>query len=104
MHKAIPDPAVRDLIVAQMMQTMKSSIVVTDTSGFIEYVNQFFIELTGYTSKDVVGHNVSMLSSGKTSPEVFRDLWETITQGDDRHHFGAGLFILPYIDLVVAIC
>lgn len=83
MHKAIPDPAVRGLMVAQMMQTMKSSIVVTDTSGFIEYVNQFFIELTGYTSKDVVGHNVSMLSSGKTSPEVFRDLWDTITQGNE---------------------
>jgi PAS domain S-box-containing protein len=57
------------------------TIVITDTSGIIEYVNPHFTQLTGYTSAEAIGQNPRILKSGNTPPEVFEDLWQTITAG-----------------------
>lgn len=57
------------------------SIVITDTSGNIEYVNPKFVEITGYTFEEVIGKNPRILKSGKTLPDEYRRLWETITSG-----------------------
>jgi PAS domain S-box-containing protein len=58
-----------------------TSIEITDTDGKIEYVNKKFVELTGYSYEEVIGKNPRILSSGKTNPLVFVDLWKTITTG-----------------------
>lgn len=60
-----------------------ASILITDTSGTIEYVNPHFTELTGYSSEEVVGQNPSILKTGETSPEAYRQLWETIHAGGE---------------------
>jgi two-component system cell cycle sensor histidine kinase/response regulator CckA len=57
------------------------SVVITDTDGNIEYVNPKFTQATGYSSDEVLGMNPRILKSGEQSPEVYRDLWETITAG-----------------------
>jgi PAS domain S-box-containing protein len=57
------------------------SIVITDTSGAIEYVNPKFTELTGYTLDEVLGKNPRILKSGKTPAEEYTRLWATITAG-----------------------
>ncbi len=54
------------------------SIVITDTNGNIEYVNTQFTRLTGYNFEEVYGKNPRILQSGKTSPKVHKDLWDTI--------------------------
>lgn len=59
------------------------SIVITNTSGTIEYVNQHFTNLTGYSMKEVIGHNSSILKSGETSKEEYREMWETILAGGE---------------------
>ena len=56
-------------------------VVITDTEGNIEYVNPKFTKLTGYTSEEVIGNNPSILKSGKTPPEVYKELWKTIKSG-----------------------
>ncbi len=58
-------------------------IVITDTNGRIEYVNPKFTQTTGYTSEEVMGKPLSVLKSGKTTPEVYKNLWETITSGNE---------------------
>lgn len=58
------------------------SIVITDTEGNIEYVNPKFVEITGYTFEEVIGKNPRILKSGKTPPEEYERLWETITSGE----------------------
>jgi diguanylate cyclase (GGDEF)-like protein/PAS domain S-box-containing protein len=58
-----------------------ASIIITNIEGTIEYVNQWFVEKTGYTREDVDEQNVNMLKSGQTPKEVYKDLWETITSG-----------------------
>jgi PAS domain S-box-containing protein len=57
--------------------------VITDTKGKIEYVNPKFTQLTGYTRKEAIGENSRVLKSGKTSPEVYKELWKTITSGKE---------------------
>lgn len=59
------------------------SIVITDTSGAIEYVNPHFSALTGYSFEEVVGQNPSMLKTGETSTEEYKQLWDTILAGGE---------------------
>jgi len=58
------------------------TIVITDTYGIMEYVNPHFTQLTGYTAAEAIGQNPRILKSGKTPPEVFENLWLTITAGE----------------------
>lgn len=60
-----------------------ASIVITDTFGTIEYVNPHFTELTGYSFTEAVGQNPSMLKTGETSTEQYRQLWQTILSGGE---------------------
>jgi PAS domain S-box-containing protein len=58
-----------------------TSIVITDKQGHIEYVNQHFIRLTGYTFEEIKGQNSSILKTDQTSPALYKDLWDTILAG-----------------------
>ena len=57
--------------------------IITDLGGHIEYVNPQFTNVTGYTLEDVMGKTPRILKSGETPPEVYRQLWATITSGRD---------------------
>lgn len=59
------------------------SILITDTKGIIEYVNPKFTRISGYTLEEIRGKNVRILKSGETSPEAYKNLWETITAGGE---------------------
>jgi PAS domain S-box-containing protein len=60
-----------------------ASAVITDPAGTIEYVNSRFCQVTGYTVEDAVGRNPRFLKSGKTPPEVYRELWDTLGSGGE---------------------
>jgi PAS domain S-box-containing protein len=57
------------------------SILVTDRSGNIEYVNPWFTRLTGYRREEVIGKNPRILQSGQTPRETYKQLWETLNSG-----------------------
>ncbi len=59
------------------------SIVITDTNGTIQYVNKKFIELTGYTFEEAIGKNPSILKSEDSPPEMYLEMWETLTKGKE---------------------
>ena len=48
-------------------------------------MNRKFTECTGYRPEEVVGRNPRVLNAGRTSPELYRELWSTITQGGEWH-------------------
>jgi PAS domain S-box-containing protein len=59
------------------------SVIITDTAGRIEYVNPKFSESTGYSLEEVMGKTPRFLKSGETPLSSYRDLWETITSGNE---------------------
>ena len=68
---------------SQATEQSPASVMITDPSGGIEYVNPKFTQLTGYTLAEVQGRNPRFLKSGETPPEVYRQLWATITAGGE---------------------
>lgn len=57
--------------------------VLTDKKGVIEYVNPRFTEVTGYSKEEALGQNPRLLNSGIHKVEFYKDLWDTITSGND---------------------
>jgi PAS domain S-box-containing protein len=58
-----------------------AAIVITGINGNIDYVNDQFTHITGYSQEEALGKNPRILQSGKTPPEVYINLWATITSG-----------------------
>ena len=59
-----------------------NSILVTDAAGRIEYVNKAFTDVTGYAPDEVMGRKPSVLASGKTPPQTYALLWQTLQRGE----------------------
>src|SRR5271157_5218435 len=68
---------------SQAVQQSASVVVITDTTGRIQYVNPKFTELTGYSVEEAIGKNPRNLKTGEMPPEEYKRLWETITSGKD---------------------
>ncbi len=69
------------LNLSMAVEQSSECIIITDLNGRIEYVNDSFLQITGYTWDDVIGHNVRLLGSGKTSKDTHTALWTTLNQG-----------------------
>ena len=57
------------------------SIIITDRSGLIEYVNPAFEKTTGYTQKELQGATPRILKSGVHDDSFYEKLWATILSG-----------------------
>ncbi len=68
---------------SQAVEQSPASVVITDTSGRIEYVNPKFFEITGYTAEEAIGQNPRILNSGHTPRHVYQGLWKTIQSGQE---------------------
>ncbi len=58
-----------------------ASIFISDRHGTIEYVNDRFCEVTGYSRKEALGRNPRLLSSGLTPRAMYDDMWRTLEAG-----------------------
>jgi PAS domain S-box-containing protein len=63
------------------IQQSPVAIVITELDGTIEFVNPKFSEYCGYAYDEVIGQNPRILKTEVTSPEVHKQLWETIAAG-----------------------
>lgn len=68
---------------SQAVEQSPASIVITNTGGDIEYVNNRFIDLTGYSWEELIGNNPRILKSGKTESSEYKKLWERISSGKE---------------------
>ncbi|MDD2701584.1 MAG: EAL domain-containing protein [Sideroxydans sp.] len=62
-----------------------NTIVITDLDARIEYANQAFTNITGYTLDEVRGKNPNLLQSGKTPKSTYDDMWAHLTAGKAWH-------------------
>jgi PAS domain S-box-containing protein len=57
-------------------------VIITDTSGVVEWVNPAFTQCTGYSFQEIVGSSTRVLKSGKLSKAFYQDMWNTILAGE----------------------
>lgn len=57
-------------------------VMITDRVGAIEYVNPAFETLTGYSAGELMGQTPRVLKSGQQTPELYKELWQTILSGN----------------------
>ncbi|WP_019895766.1 sensor domain-containing protein [Hydrogenovibrio halophilus] len=62
------------------LQQLREAVMITDSQSRIISVNQAFCEITGYESEEVLGHNPSVLKSGRQSDHFYQDLWQHLQE------------------------
>lgn len=67
--------------ISRGVEFSSSAVIITDLNARIEYVNPKFSEITGYSKQEVLGKTPSVLHSGETDDEYYRQLWSTIQAG-----------------------
>lgn len=60
-----------------------NSVMITEVTGEIIYVNPVFCELTGYSKKDVLGISPKFLQSGEMPETGYESLWNTLKTGKE---------------------
>ncbi|MGE5498743.1 MAG: PAS domain S-box protein [Syntrophothermus sp.] len=66
---------------SEAVEQSPASIIITDISGTILYVNKKFTEISGYSPDEVLGRNPRILQSGIHSRDYYREIWDTILSG-----------------------
>ena len=83
-YEDITERKTREALLRKLSQAIEQSpesILITDASGNIEYVNAAFTATTGYPASEVIDRNPRILNSGKTPPATFQALWSALTAG-----------------------
>ena len=60
-------------------------VSITDTQGVILYANQRFCDVSGYSQEELIGQPHRIVKSGVHPPEVFAEMWQTISSGKVWH-------------------
>ncbi|HUI72724.1 MAG TPA: EAL domain-containing protein [Spirochaetia bacterium] len=68
----------RVLLDAQVFESATEAVVITDTEQRIVDVNRAFTTITGYTREEILGENVSILSSDRQDARFYEEMWESV--------------------------
>ena len=82
---AEPGAAGNEIALASAINQAGQAVLITDRQGTILYVNAAFASMTGYSSSEVLGQNPRILKSGSQNPAYYKELWSTITAGQNWH-------------------
>ena len=67
---------------SQAVEQSPVAVVITDLDARIEYVNQAFIDISGYPVEELIGQNPSLLHSGQTPKAQHEALWSALRRGE----------------------
>jgi diguanylate cyclase (GGDEF)-like protein/PAS domain S-box-containing protein len=68
---------------AAVFEYASEGVVIADIDTKIIAVNQAFIKITGYSEKEVLGKNPSILKSGEHDREFYKAMWTSILQSGE---------------------
>ncbi|MFT7004818.1 MAG: diguanylate cyclase (GGDEF)-like protein/PAS domain S-box-containing protein [Sulfurimonas sp.] len=97
-------------IFAKIFSNTIEGIVITDIVGNIVQINSAFTKITQYTQEEIIGSNISNLSSNRHDKQYFEDMWKTIKnkkiwEGEiwnkkkDGTAYPASISIIPILNL-----
>ncbi|MGB3210986.1 MAG: PAS domain S-box protein [Desulforhopalus sp.] len=64
------------------IEQVSESVVITGSSGEIQYVNETFEETTGYSRDEAIGRNTNILKSGAHDRQFYESMWTTLLNKD----------------------
>ncbi len=70
-------------VLSKAVEQSSASVVITDIKGQIQYANKKCCEVTGYNLNELIGKNPRVLKGGYTTSDEYKNLWETISAGND---------------------
>ncbi|HET7710544.1 MAG TPA: PAS domain S-box protein, partial [Thermoanaerobaculia bacterium] len=71
----------RQRLLSTVVEQAGESIVITNTSGMIEYVNPAFERVTGFARAEAIGELSRILNSEEHDEAFYAALWQTIREG-----------------------
>lgn len=69
-------------ILVPAIEQSSDVVIITDAKGTIEYVNNAFVQVTGYGKSEAKGASPRILKSGEMPVELYGKLWQTILAGN----------------------
>ena len=69
-------------IKSHVIEQSPLSIIITDPTARIEYVNPAFINNTGYTYDEIIGKNPRYFSSGEKGITDYETMWKKLSMGE----------------------
>jgi len=63
------------------MENVANGIMITDTSGKIESVNEALVHMSGYEREELIGGNPRILKSGRHDPSLYESIWGNLLNG-----------------------
>ncbi|MEJ2592224.1 MAG: EAL domain-containing protein, partial [Candidatus Thiodiazotropha sp.] len=79
-HRRMATEELKKLSLA--VEQSPASVVITDLTGRIEYVNPKFTEVSGYTQEEVIGQHTRMLGNGHTGNDYYAAMWTRLNKGE----------------------
>lgn len=81
-HKTELDKIYQKLKDIKFALDASSIVAITDNNGIVTYANEKFCEISQYSEAELIGSNHNIINSGFHPSSFFKDLWETIQDGN----------------------
>ncbi len=102
---------------ADFQNAITSSSIVSraDKKGVITYVNENFVQISGYSTNELIGQNHRIINSGYHTKDFWVNMWKTIASGKtwradvkneakDGTYYWVDTFIMPFLDEEEKVC
>jgi|GEM_PF-2223188 len=63
------------------LEQSQSAVMITNLDATIEYVNQAFVNTTGYSREEIIGQKPSLFKSNKTPRATYDAMWAALLDG-----------------------